>query len=104
MKKRHILEVHGGAQSSCERQVADSTIRTKDASYMAALRKMLMGGCMSVLIMKMLRPAALGGLLKDPCGEPERESEWGPIKILLEGDRGSNEMNTTSNTRLRLTT
>jgi hypothetical protein len=31
-------------------------------------------------------------------------SEWGPIKILLEGDGGSNKMNTTSNTRLRLTT
>jgi hypothetical protein len=29
-------------------------------------------------------------------------SEWEPIKILLEGDRGSNKMNTTSNTRLRL--
>jgi hypothetical protein len=32
----------------------------------------------------------------------ERGSEWEPIKILLEGDRGSNKMNTTSNTRLRL--
>jgi hypothetical protein len=32
----------------------------------------------------------------------EGESEWEPIKILLEGDRGSNKMNTTSNTRLRL--
>jgi hypothetical protein len=31
-------------------------------------------------------------------------SEWEPIKILLEGDRGSNKMNTASNTRLRLTT
>jgi hypothetical protein len=31
-------------------------------------------------------------------------SEWEPIKILLEGDRNSNKMNTTSNTRLRLTT
>jgi hypothetical protein len=30
-------------------------------------------------------------------------SEWEPIKILLEGDRASNKMNTTSNTRLRLT-
>jgi hypothetical protein len=29
-------------------------------------------------------------------------SQWEPIKILLEGDRGSNKMNTTSNTRLRL--
>jgi hypothetical protein len=31
-------------------------------------------------------------------------SEWEPIKILLEGDRGSNKMNTASNTRLQLTT
>jgi hypothetical protein len=29
-------------------------------------------------------------------------SEWEPIKNLLEGDRGSNKMNTASNTRLRL--
>jgi hypothetical protein len=28
----------------------------------------------------------------------------GAKKIILEGDRGSNKMNTTSNTRLRLTT
>jgi hypothetical protein len=32
----------------------------------------------------------------------EGGSEWEPIKILLEGDRCSNKMNTTSNTRLRL--
>jgi hypothetical protein len=31
-------------------------------------------------------------------------SEWEPIKILLEGDGGSNKMNTASNTHLRLTT
>jgi hypothetical protein len=31
-------------------------------------------------------------------------SEWEPIKILLEGDGDSNKANTTSNTRLRLTT
>jgi hypothetical protein len=31
-------------------------------------------------------------------------SEWELIKILLEGDGNSNKMNTTSNTRLRLTT
>jgi hypothetical protein len=30
-------------------------------------------------------------------------SEWEPIKILLEGDRNYNKMNTASNTRLRLT-
>jgi hypothetical protein len=30
-------------------------------------------------------------------------SEWEPIKILLEGDGDSNETNTTSNTRLQLT-
>jgi hypothetical protein len=41
----------------------------------------------------------------DRYGEPERgESEWEPIKILLEGDGNSNKMNTASNTRLRLTT
>jgi hypothetical protein len=34
----------------------------------------------------------------------EGGSEWEPIKILLEGDRNSNKMNTASNTRLRLTT
>jgi hypothetical protein len=32
----------------------------------------------------------------------EGGSEWEPIKILLEGDRGSNKMKTTSNKRLRL--
>jgi hypothetical protein len=31
-------------------------------------------------------------------------SEWEPIKILLERDRGSNKMNTASNTRFGLTT
>jgi hypothetical protein len=31
-------------------------------------------------------------------------SEWELIKILLEGDGGSDKMNTASNTRLRLTT
>jgi hypothetical protein len=41
--------------------------------------------------------------LKDR-GEPERRSEWESIKILLEGDKGSKKMNTTSNTCLRLTT
>jgi hypothetical protein len=43
--------------------------------------------------------------VKDRYDELERGgSEWEPIKILLEGDRGSNKMNTASNTRLRLTT
>jgi hypothetical protein len=42
--------------------------------------------------------------VKDRYGEPERGSEREPIKILLEGDGGSNKMNTASNTRLRLTT
>jgi hypothetical protein len=42
--------------------------------------------------------------LKDRYGEPERGSEWEPIKILLEGDGNSIKMNTASNTRLRLTT
>jgi hypothetical protein len=46
-----------------------------------------------------------GGVVKDRYGEPERGgSEWEPIKILLEGDGDSNKTNTTSNTRLRLTT
>jgi hypothetical protein len=44
----------------------------------------------------------LGYQLKDRLGEPERGSEWGSIKILLEGDGNSNKTNTTSKTRLRL--
>jgi hypothetical protein len=40
--------------------------------------------------------------VKDRNSEPERGSEWELIKILLEGDRDSNKMNLTSNTRLRL--
>jgi hypothetical protein len=40
---------------------------------------------------------------KDRYDEPERGgSEWEPIKIILEGDTGSNKVNTASNTRLRL--
>jgi hypothetical protein len=43
--------------------------------------------------------------LKDRYDEPARGgSEWEPIKILLEGDRDSNKTNTTSKSRLRLTT
>jgi hypothetical protein len=42
--------------------------------------------------------------LKDQYSEPERGSEWEPIKILLGGDGDSNKTNTTSNTHLRLTT
>jgi hypothetical protein len=42
--------------------------------------------------------------MKDRYGEPERGSEWEPIKILLEGDGDSNKTNTASNTCLRLTT
>jgi hypothetical protein len=38
--------------------------------------------------------------MKDQNGEPKRGSEWEPIKILLEGDRCSNKMNTAPNTRL----
>jgi hypothetical protein len=41
-------------------------------------------------------------LVKDWYGEPKRGGEWEPIKILLKGDRGSNKMNTASNTRLQL--
>jgi hypothetical protein len=44
---------------------------------------------------------SFGLKMKDRNGEPERGgSEWEPIKILLEGDRNSNKMNTASNTRL----
>jgi hypothetical protein len=46
----------------------------------------------------------IGMKLKDQYSEPERGSEWEPIKILLEGDGNSNKMNTASNTRLRLIT
>jgi hypothetical protein len=35
---------------------------------------------------------------------PRGGSEWEPIKILVEGDGGSNKMNMASDTRLRLTT
>jgi hypothetical protein len=42
--------------------------------------------------------------VKDRYGKPERGSEWEPIKILLEGEGGTNKTNTASNTRLRLTT
>jgi hypothetical protein len=38
--------------------------------------------------------------LNDRYDELERGSEWEPIKILLEGDRSSNKLNTASNTRL----
>jgi hypothetical protein len=51
-----------------------------------------------------LVPACTAPVLKDRYGEPERGSEWEPIKILLEGDGNFYKMNTTSNTRLRLTT
>jgi hypothetical protein len=39
-----------------------------------------------------------------PIRRTREGSEWEPIKILLEGDEDSNKTNTTSNTRLRLTT
>jgi hypothetical protein len=39
-------------------------------------------------------------LVKGRYGEPEGGSEWELIKILLEGDEGSNKTNTASNTRL----
>jgi hypothetical protein len=44
--------------------------------------------------------------MKDRYGKPKRGmgSEWEPTKILLEGDGDSNKTNTTSKTRLRLTT
>jgi hypothetical protein len=42
--------------------------------------------------------------MKDRNGEPERGSEWEPIKILLEGEEGSNKTKTAFNTCLRLTT
>jgi hypothetical protein len=41
--------------------------------------------------------------MKDRYGDLERGGgEWEPIQILSEGDRGSNKMNSTSNTRLKL--
>jgi transposase InsO family protein len=39
-------------------------------------------------------------VLNDRYSEQRGGSEWEPIKILLEGDRGSNKMNSASNTRL----
>jgi hypothetical protein len=44
-------------------------------------------------------PFGYGYLVEGPNGEPEG-GEWEPIKILLDGYRGSNKMSTTSNTRL----
>jgi hypothetical protein len=43
-------------------------------------------------------PGQDGATLKDRYGEPERGSEWEPIKILHEGDGNSNKTNTASNT------
>jgi hypothetical protein len=66
----------------------------------------------ALLLLPVLRPSPL----RPPAWRPNRLSEgpirqtreggneWEPIKILLEGDRNSNKMNTASNTRLRLTT
>jgi hypothetical protein len=50
------------------------------------------------------RPRQTPPFVKDAYGEPERGSEWEPIKILLEGDENSNKTNAASNTSLRLTT
>jgi hypothetical protein len=38
--------------------------------------------------------------VEGPIANQRGGSEWEPIKILLEGDRDSNKMNTASNTRL----
>jgi negative regulator of sigma E activity len=43
-------------------------------------------------------------VFEGPIRRTRGGSEWEPIKILLEGDGESNKTNTTSNTRLRLTT
>jgi hypothetical protein len=52
---------------------------------------------------KYLQTKNSGVLMKYRYGKPKRwGSEWEPIKILLEGDRGSKKMNSASNTRLRL--
>jgi hypothetical protein len=40
--------------------------------------------------------------VKDRLGEPERGSEWEPIKILLEEDENSNKTKPASKTRLQL--
>jgi hypothetical protein len=46
-----------------------------------------------------------GGKTEGPIRRTrEGGSGWEPIKIILEGDGGSNKTNTTSNTRLQLTT
>jgi hypothetical protein len=64
-----------------------------------------------VFLERAVGPTWLGGQIgpaqrgvKDRYGEPERGSEWEPIKILLEGDGNSTKMNTASNTCLRLAT
>jgi hypothetical protein len=59
--------------------------------------------CLKDMLALVLEPdtrARLWGSMNDRNGEPEGGSEWEPIKILLEGDRDSNKMNTASNTRL----
>jgi hypothetical protein len=49
------------------------------------------------------RPNLFEGVWRtETANQREGGSEWEPIKILLEGDKGSNKMNTASNTRLRL--
>jgi hypothetical protein len=60
-------------------------------------RPTLLGACTSCPV--------LHGKIEGPIWQTrEGGSEWEPIKILPEGYGGSNKMNTTSNTRLRLTT
>jgi hypothetical protein len=48
--------------------------------------------------------SACGLAFEGPIRRTRGGSEWEPINILIEGDRGSNKMNTVSNTHLRLTT
>jgi hypothetical protein len=48
-----------------------------------------------VALMKQVLASTMSTTLPERAG-----GEWEPIKILLEGDRGSNKMNMASNTRL----
>jgi hypothetical protein len=46
----------------------------------------------------------IGAIWRTDTANQRRGSVWEPIRILLEGDGGSNKMKTTSNTRLQPTT
>jgi hypothetical protein len=50
--------------------------------------------------MKQVLASTTSTTLPERAGGGGGGGEWEPIKILLEGDRGSNKMNMASNTRL----